>query len=101
MVAVSKDAYQGVTTNISCVVTGISRDISVEWMLGNETQSQTYAGSLNTTSGTQTSALTVSNPQRDEIYTCVVISGQYPSSEASQTLVTLNTYSKRSHCYWN
>ena len=41
---------------------------------------------------TQTSTLTVANPQDDEVYTCLVTSGKYTSSAQSAKTVKINTF---------
>ena len=64
----------------------------MSWTTGGKTQEETTEGELN--DGTQISTLTVTNPQEDTEYTCVVTSGEYSSSELSETTLSLNVYGK-------
>jgi len=64
----------------------------VSWTKGDQTQGGTTEGELN--DGTQISTLTVTNPQEDTEYTCVVTSGEYSSSEPSETPLSINVYGK-------
>ena len=61
-------------------------------MKGVETVAGSVEGDLNT--DTQTSTLTVSGPREDAVYTCIVTSGEFDQSPASETLVSLNVYCK-------
>ena len=62
----------------------------MSWTKGDQTQERTTEGELN--DGSEMSTLTVTNPQEDTEYTCVVKSGEYSSSEASETPLSLNVY---------
>ena len=61
------------------------------WKKGAEIQDRAVPGQLDGYNG-QTSTLIVDNPQNDEVYTCVVTSGQYTTSASSETIVHLNTF---------
>ena len=61
------------------------------WKKGEEIQEETVEGQLGG-DNSQISTLTVDDPQNDEVYTCVVTSGQYTNSASSETIVRLNTY---------
>ncbi len=94
---VSKDAYEGTSTTISCKITGLTVKATVTWKLDQDTipASSITEGELNPSHGTQTSTLTVANPAGDRIYTCVVTSGLYSSDSApSETSASLSTYCK-------
>jgi len=67
----------------------------VTWKNGDKLIDGTVEGTLQDDK-TQISTLTVANPQDDEVYTCVVTSGQYASSASSETTVKLNTFCKYS-----
>ena len=82
--------YKGTETTLTCKITGLSATATVTWMKGSEVDEGVNEGAL--TEDTQTATLTVSDPQEDTEYTCVVTSGEYPASSSSTTLVTLNTY---------
>ena len=92
-----KDAHVGETTSISCSVTGITTKATISWNLnGSSLSSDEYdEGNLDGTS--QTSVLTVSSPADDNVYTCIVTSGQYDISAPSEITVSLNTYCKYNH----
>ena len=92
VVTVSKDAFKGTSTNLLCKITGLSAKAKVEWKEGAEILGDVEVGTLNAAS--QTSTLTVTNPQEDAVYTCVVTSGQYTDSNPSNTQASLNTYCK-------
>lgn len=91
--AVSKDAYIGTSTTISCRISGLETKASVTWKQGDAVIEGSLQGTL-TADKTQTSTLTVANPQDDTVYTCLVTSGEYASSAQSQTTVTFNTFCK-------
>ena len=61
------------------------------WKKGDEIQDGTVEGQLGG-DNSQISTLTVDDPQNDEVYTCVVTSGQFTNSASSETIVRLNTY---------
>ena len=92
VIAADKDALEGTESVLSCKITGLSAKATVIWTKGDQTQGGTTEGELN--DGTQISTLTVTNPQEDTEYTCVVTSGEYSSSEASETPLSLNVYGK-------
>ncbi len=100
MEAVSKDAFLGTSTEISCKITGLASKATVIWTLDTVTQSGSVEGEL--IADTQISILTVSQPSSDKVYTCVVTSGMYNTSAASKTSVSLNTYCKLMlYIYWH
>ena len=92
VIATYKDALEGTESVLSCKITGMSDKATVSWTKGDQTQGGTTEGELN--DGTQISTLTVTNPQEDTEYTCVVTSGEYSSSEPSETPLSLNVYGK-------
>jgi len=92
VIATDKDALEGTESVLSCKITGLSAKATVSWTKGDQTQGGTTEGELN--DGTQISTLTVTNPQEDTEYTCVVTSGEYSSSEPSETTLSLNVYGK-------
>ena len=92
VIATDKDALEGTESVLSCTITGLSAKATVIWTKGDQTQGGTTEGELN--DGTQMSTLTVTNPQEDTEYTCVVTSGEYSLSEASETSLSLNVYGK-------
>ena len=92
VIATDKDALEGTESVLSCKITGLSAKATVSWTKGDQTQGGTTEGELN--DGTQISTLTVTNPQEDTEYTCVVTSGEYSSSEPSETPLSLNVYGK-------
>ena len=92
VIATDKDAIEGTESVLSCTITGLSTKATVIWTKGDQTQEGTTEGELN--DGTQISTLTVTNPQEDTEYTCVVTSGEYSSSEPSETTLSLNVYGK-------
>ena len=89
---ISKDAFKGTETVLSCKITGLSEKATVVWKKGGTDQTGMEEGQFS--GGSQTSTLTVSNPQEDTDYTCVVTSKQYPASASSTTIASLNTYCK-------
>ena len=91
MEAVNKDAFIGTSTAISCKITGLDAKATVVWKKVTEIQQGSQEGVLSD-DGSQTSVLTVGSPQNDEVYTCVVTSGKYPTSTESVTTVSLNVY---------
>ena len=91
MTPISKDAFLGTSTKISCVISGLNAKATVIWKKGDKKLVGSVEGQL-TDEKTQTSTLTVDNPQDDEVYTCVVTSGQYDSSAPSETTVNINTF---------
>ena len=62
----------------------------MSWKKGDDLLKGASEGELN--GGTQISTLTVTSPQEDTEYTCVVTSGKYPSSQSTETTVSLNVY---------
>ena len=90
VIATDKDALKGTESVLSCKITGLNDKATVSWTKGDETQGGTTEGELN--DGTQISTLTVTNPQEDTEYTCVVTSGEYSSSETYETALSLNVY---------
>ena len=92
----SKDAFIGTSTTVSCKISGLeAKKATVTWKKGDQVITGTVEGTLQKDK-TQTSTLTVASPQDDEVYTCVVTSGEYTSSAASETTVKLNTFCKYS-----
>ena len=89
--AVNKDAFVGTSTVLSCKITGLDAKATVVWKKGSEIQQGSQEGVLSG-DGSQNSTLTVGSPQNDDVYTCVVTSGQYPTSTHSETTVSLNVY---------
>ena len=92
VIATDKDALEGTESVLLCKITGLSAKATVIWTTGGQTQEGTTEGELN--DGTQISTLTVTNPQEDTVYTCVLTSGEFSSSEASETTLSLNVYGK-------
>ena len=92
VIATDKDALEGTESILSCKITGLSSKATVSWTKGDQTQGGTTEGELN--DDTQISTLTVTNPQEDTEYTCVVTSGEYSSSETYETPLSLNVYGK-------
>ena len=72
------------------MIKGISMKATVIWKREETTVAGSAIGDLN--ADTQISTLTVSDPQQDVDYTCVVTSGHYTSSDASKTVVSLDVY---------
>jgi hypothetical protein len=89
---VHKDAFKGTKTILSCEITGLSAKAKVVWEMKEETVSGSVEGDLK--ENTQISTLTVSEPEQDAEYTCIVTSGQYSNSSASKTAVMLDVYCK-------
>ena len=90
--AISKDAFIGTSTTISCKISDLEAKATVTWKKGGTVVQGTVEGTL-ANDNTQTSTLTVANPQADEVYSCLVTSGKYTSSAQSVTTVKLNTFS--------
>ena len=88
----SKDAHLGTDTTLLCKITGLTAKATVIWNLDSAQQGG-QEGNL-ADDGSQTSTLTVADPQQDTEYTCMVTSGQYPTSTPSITTVALNVYCK-------
>ena len=93
---ISKDAFRGTSTTISCTITGLEAKATVIWKKGDEVHDKIVEGNLGEDK-IQISTLTADNPQNDEAYTCVVRSGQYANSPQSETIVNLNTFGKLEH----
>jgi hypothetical protein len=89
---VHKDAFKGAETILSCEVTGLSAKAKVVWEKKSETVSGSVDGDLKV--NTQISTLTVSEPEEDAEYTCIVTSGKFSNSVASKTAVMLDVYCK-------
>ena len=89
--AVSKDAFLGTRTTLSCKISGLAAKATVIWKKGDDIQEGTVEGQLSGDKS-QISTLTVDDPQNDEVYTCVVTSGQYTNSASSETIVHINTF---------
>ena len=92
VIATDKDALEGTESVLSCKITGLSAKATVSWTKVGKTQEGTTEEELD--HGTQISTLTVTNPQEDTEYTCVVTSGEYSPSEPSKTSLSLNVYGK-------
>ena len=97
--AISKDAFIGTTTTVSCKISGLQTKATVTWKKGDEIIKGTIEGTLEADK-TQTSTLTVASPQDDEVYTCLVTSGKYTSSAQSETTVKINTFCKYPFGTW-
>ena len=90
----SKDAFPGTSTTISCTISGLEAKATVIWKKGGQVIEDGAVEGTLAQDNSQISTLTVANPQDDEAYTCVVTSGQYVSSAPSETVVNLNTFCK-------
>ena len=97
--AISKDAFIGVSTTVSCKISGLEAKATVTWKKGDQVIEGTSEGTLEADK-TQTSTLTVASPQDDEVYTCLVTSGKYTSSAQSETTVKINTFCKYPFGTW-
>ena len=82
----------GTPATLSCKVTGLTAGVDISWLPSNSGSVTT--GSLDTSSGTQTSTLIIENPQTDQTYTCKVTSTVYTESPYSETEIALDTFSK-------
>ena len=89
--AISKDAFIGTSTTIFCKISDLEAKATVTWKKGGTVVQGTVEGTL-ANDNTQTSTLTVANPQDDEVYTCLVTSGKYTSSAQSAKTVKINTF---------
>ena len=99
---------RGTDTTISCIVTGISRQLdTVKWTKGGTdvttlTEDNSYVVSAGTySSNSQTTTLTVKAAVNtaDSTYTCVITSNEYQETN-KETLVSLNVFGK-SHALLN
>ena len=93
---------RGTDTTISCIVTGISRQLdTVKWTKDGTdvttlTEDNSYVVSAGTySSNSQTTTLTVKAGVNtaDSTYTCVITSNEWELTN-KQTIVTLNVFSK-------
>ena len=83
----------GTPATLSCKVTGLTAgEVDISWLPSNS--GTVTIGSLDTSSGTQTSTLLIENPQSDQTYTCKVTSTVYSESPDSETEIALDTFSK-------
>ena len=88
-----KAVLVGTPATLSCKVTGLTAgEVNISWLPSNSGTVTT--GSLDTSSGTQTSTLLIENPQSDQTYTCKVTSTTYTESPYSETEIALDTFSK-------
>ena len=89
----NKDAHVGTQTILTCSVTGLSAAATITWKKNSQVQSSGVEdGVAGYSGGSQTSTLTVSDPQSDGVYSCEVTSGALPDSPSSSTTAVLNTY---------
>ena len=91
--AINKDAFIGTSTIISCKISGLEAKATVTWEKGDKSIDGSVEGTLEDDK-IQTSTLTVASPQDDDVYTCLVTSGQYALSAPSETTVKINTFCK-------
>ena len=82
----------GTPATLSCKVTGLTAGVDITWLPSNSGTVTT--GSLDTSSGTQTSTLLIENPQTDQTYTCKVTSTVSAGSAESETTTDLDCFSK-------
>ncbi|XP_063691212.1 titin-like [Bolinopsis microptera] len=76
---------------LTCKLVGLSsNDVEISWLPSNSGTST--PGNLDTTTGVKISTLTISNPQTDNTYTCLVKSELYPDSPPSETEQRLDTF---------
>ena len=95
--AVSKEVLVNTETVISCKITQINEQMSIEW--SGFTQGSNFdpkQGSYDPKSNSQTGTLTVKSSlvSEDKIYTCTVSSIQYPLSSKKIIDVSLDIYCK-------
>ena len=87
-----KAVLVGTPATLSCEVTGLTAGVDISWLPSNSGTVNT--GSLDTSSGTQTSTLRIENPQTDQTYTCKSTSTVSTGSAESETTTVLDTFSK-------
>ena len=100
VVAHSVEVRSGLETTISCVISGITSTVNVEWYEASGTKvsaADNYTpnpGTFNTQSHSQTANLIIKGPAvtGDKTYTCRVTSQQFSGSPTSDTVVHLNVY---------
>ena len=87
---------KGFKTEISCVITGITKTVTVAWRTATEPVSGSKFTSVQGShaDGTQTSTLTVESTEvtEDKAYTCRVTSGSLPDSGHFDNTVNLNVF---------
>ena len=94
--AISKEVKKKTKTTISCVITDITKTVTVVWRTVTapvpESKYTVIQGSHS--GGTQTSTLTVDSTEvtEDKAYTCRVTSGSFPDSEHFDNTVNLNVF---------
>ena len=98
--AVSKEVLVNTETVISCKITGITEQMSIEW--SGFTQGSDFdpkQGSYDPSSNSQTGTLTVKSGavKSDQIYTCSISSTVNTDSAVKTTHVHLNVYGKNGH----
>ena len=96
--SVEKEVLKGSTTTISCVITDITKTVTVAWRTATEPVSGSEFNSVqgSHSGGTQTSTLTVDSSEvsEDKSYTCRVTSGSFPDSGHFDNTVNLNVFGK-------
>ena len=91
----------GIATTISCVISGLTNQVTVEWLdsattpVSNSDYVQS-AGTFHSTDFTQTSTLEISGNlvTADKTFICRVRSLEYSDSPSSDTMVELSVYGK-------
>ena len=87
-------AYVDTPTNLTCTITGSTTKATVTWRNSLNEQLQFQEGELGA-DGVQISTLTVPSPRKGgEVFTCVVTSGEYPTSPSFETVAEINTFCK-------
>ena len=91
----------GTAATISCVISGITKKVGVEWLESITTQLShadyvTSSGTLDNNDSTQTSTLEIGGNlvTADKTFICRVRSFEYSDSPSSDTMVQLRVYGK-------
>jgi hypothetical protein len=87
----------GKAATISCVISGITSPVKVEWLtVSNSAIYTPNPGVFNTAAKTQTATLAVkgSAVTEDKTFVCRVTSVEFPSSDFRMTSVRIHVYGK-------
>ena len=97
---VSKEVLVKTETVISCKITGITEQMSIQWSgFAQGSNFDPKQGSYDPSSKSQTGTLTVKSGavKSDQTYTCSVSSTTNKNSAVKTTDVYLNVYGRNSH----
>ena len=99
--ATHTEVKSGTDATISCVITGITSQVTVEWLgpsgiIRSDANYTPHPGTYETTDNTQTATLEVKGDAvtDDRIFTCRVKSGTFSESPSANTEVQLNVYGR-------